>query len=190
MTRRPSSSEAEPDRTIGDLLRVGLVETVDLEAGKVVVSFGDQTTPPIDWLMIVGDTTVWIPPTQGQQILVVTPEGDVEQAIALNGLPSSAFAPLFLGLKNAIRFADGAQVSYDPEAEQLDIQTPGKVSMTAPGGLTLTGDTKIVGKLDVTDNITTPKTVTGETDVVGGQKSLKGHKHSGGTIAGQTGTPV
>lgn len=180
---RPASQEAGPetDRTIGDLLRVGLVDSVDLAAGKAVVSFGDQTTPPIDWLMVVGDTTIWIPPTVGQQVLVLTPEGDVDQAMILNGLPSSAFAPLFLGLKNAIRFADGAQVTYDPEGEQLDVQTPGKVNVTAPGGVTITGDTKIIGKLDVTENITTPKTVTGDTDVVFAGKSAKGHKHPAGS---------
>lgn len=192
MTRRPSKPEAatDTDRTIGDLLRVGLVDSVDLVAGKVVVSFGDQTTPPIDWLMTVGDTTVWIPPTVGQQILVVTPEGDVEQAIALNGLPSSAFAPLFAGLKNAIRFADGAQVSYDPEAGELDVHTPGNVTITAPGGVVIAGGTTITGDVAITGSVTVSETLTATTDVVGGGKSLKDHKHTGGTISGQTGTPV
>ena len=77
---RPASTrqDSDPDRTIGALLRVGTVQSVDLEAGKVIVAMGDQTTPPIDWLMPVGDTTLWIPPTVGQQVLVLAPEGDIE----------------------------------------------------------------------------------------------------------------
>ncbi len=179
--KSPAHQEAGPDtdRMIGDLLRAGLVESVDLEAGKAVVSFGEQTTPPIDWLMLVGDTTVWIPPTAGQQVLVLCPEGDVEQGVILNGLPSSAFAPLFLGLKNAIRFADGGQVSYDPEAEQLAVQTPGSVAITAQGGVTITGDTTITGDVSITGDVGVSKTLTAATDVVGGGKSLKGHKHTG-----------
>ena len=144
---RPASTrqDSDPDRTIGALLRVGTVQSVDLEAGKVIVAMGDQTTPPIDWLMPVGDTTLWIPPTVGQQVLVLAPEGDIEQAMVLNGLPSSAFAPLFLGLVNTIRFKDGAQVSYDPEAERLEVNTPGSVSITAPGGVTIVGDANLSG---------------------------------------------
>tara|TARA_R110002167_G_scaffold12963_4_gene54861 strand:- start:9201 stop:9776 length:576 start_codon:yes stop_codon:yes gene_type:complete len=189
---RPATPEHGPetDRTIGDLLRVGLVVSVDLEAGKAVVSFGEQTTPPIDWMMVVGDTTIWIPPTVGQQVVVLSPEGDVDQGIILNGLPSSLFAPLFLGLKNAIRFADGAQVSYDPEANVLALETPGSVNITAPGGVNITGDTVITGDVQISGDVHTPKTVTGDTDVIAAGKSGKGHKHTGGTISGQTGAPV
>lgn len=188
---RPSARDqggSATDRTIGDLLRAGLIESVDLEAGKAVVSFGDQVTPPSDWLMLVGDTTVWIPPTVGQQVLVLCPEGDPEQAVILNGLPSSAFAPLFLGLKNAIRFADGGQVAYDPEAEHLEIQTPGKVTVTAPAGVDIVGDTTITGDVAITGDVQVSKTLTAETDVVGGGKSLKGHRHPAGSPL--TGTPA
>ena len=199
---RPASTrqDSDPDRTIGALLRVGTVQSVDLEAGKVIVAMGDQTTPLIDWLMLVGDTTLWIPPTVGQQVLVLAPEGDIEQAMVLNGLPSSAFAPLFLGLVNTIRFKDGAQVSYDPEAERLEVNTPGSVSITAPGGVTIVGDTTITGNVSIdgdtaiTGNATIDKTLTATEDVVvavpGAPKSLKAHVHTGGTISGKTGAPV
>ncbi|MFN3931612.1 MAG: phage baseplate assembly protein V [Brevundimonas sp.] len=190
---RPTARDpgaADADRTIGDLLRVGLVESVDLEAGKAVVSFGDQVTPPSDWLMLVGDTTIWIPPTVGAQVLVLCPEGDVDQAIILNGLPSSSFAPLFLGLQNAIRFADGAQVAYDPASAELEVHTPGKVIVTAPAGVTITGDTTITGDVSISGDVAVAKTVTAATDVVGGGKSLKAHKHTGVTTGGGvTGAP-
>lgn len=186
----PSPERPDADRAIGDLLRLGVVRSVDLDAGKVVVAIGDQETPPSDWLMTVGDTTVWIPPTVGQQVLVLCPEADVDQAIVLNGLPSSAFSALFLGLKAAIRFADGAQVDYDPEAAALRVQTPGKVTVVAPGGVAIEGDVGIVGDLSVDGNVSATGTANAAVDVVGAGKSLKGHKHTGGTIDGQTGAPV
>lgn len=172
---------AETDRTIGELVRVGVIESVDLDAGKAVVRFGEQTTPPIDWLMPVGDTTLWIPPTEGQQVAVIAPEGDADQGFIVGGLPSSAMAPLFLGLKNAIRFKDGAQLSYDPDAGDLDVTAVANIRITGPAGIALDGDVAITGKLDVSDDIHTPGTITGDTDVVAAGKSGKGHKHPAGS---------
>lgn len=164
--------------------RVGVIESVDLEAGKVVVAMGDLKTPPIDWVMSVGDTTIWIPPTEGQQVCVLTPDGDAEQAFVLGGLPSSAMAPLFLGLKNAVRFKDGAVASYDPEENELRFELPGGMKIVAPEGLEITGDVKINGKGHITDDVQVDKTLTATTDVVGAGKSLKGHRHLGVTTGG------
>lgn len=198
--RRPAatSSEEDTDRKVGDLLRVGVVETVD-DAGKAEVSFGDQLTPPIDWIMAVGDTTIWLRPTVGQQVLVATPEGDAEQAVIIGGLPTDAQPALPSGASVVIKFKDGARVSYDPEASRLDFDLPGEIQITAPNGATITadttiegdlkvtGDTTLDGKLEVAGNIHTPGTITGDTDVVANGKSGKGHKHAAGSPL--TGTP-
>ena len=184
MTRPSENAGAETDRTIGDLARVGVIESVDLDAGRAVVRLGDELTPPIDWLMAVGETTIWIPPTVGEQVLVVSPEGDAEQGVILGGLPSSAMAPLFLGLKNAIRFSDGAQITYDPQAGELTVETPGSVKVAAPSitidaqTTTINGDVDVQGKLTASD------------DVIAAGKSLKGHKHLGVTTgSGISGAP-
>lgn len=193
--RRPAaaSSEEDTDRKVGDIARVGRVESVDLDAGKAIVSFGDQLTPPIDWLMSVGDTTIWLPPTEGTQVKVLAPEGDTEQASIIGGLPSSQFAPLFQGAKVAIRFKDGAIIKYDPDAHVLEFILPGAAKIIAPDGVTITadttiegdlkvtGDTTLDGKLEVAGNIHTPGTITGDTDVVANGKSGKGHKHAAGS---------
>lgn len=179
MAPQSDNSGAETDRTIGLLAREGVIDSVDLDAGMVVVSFGDQKTPPIDWLMATGDTTIWMPPTKGQQVSVITPEGDIERAYMVGGLKSSEMAPLFLGLKNAIRFKDGALASYDPEENELKLDLPGGMKIVAPNGLDITADVKITGKATITDDVQVDKTLTATTDVVGGGKSLKGHRHLG-----------
>lgn len=190
MTRPTDTAGPETDRLIGDLVRVGVIDSVDLAAGKAIVSFGAQTTPPIDWLMAVGDTTIWIPPTVGQQVAVICPEADPEQGFIVSGLPSSAMAPLFLGRKNAIRFSDGAEIRYDPDAGQLNVETPGKVTLVAPGGVLIQGDTTIDGAVEITGDVHTPGTITGDTDVVAAGKSGKGHKHTGVTAgSGVSGGP-
>lgn len=178
MTRAPSTSNAETDLTIGNLARVGVIDRVDLQAGKAVVRFGEELTPPIDWLMAAGDTKIWLPPTVGEQVQVLASEGDVEQAVILGGLPSSVFAPLFLGAAVAIRFKDGAVIKYDPETHRLDFDLPGAAVITAPQGVTVSGDVHIQGDLKTSGSIAA------DGDVKAGDISLKTHLH-GSVAAGQ-----
>jgi phage baseplate assembly protein V len=197
-TPAAASSDQDTDRKIGDLLRVGVIESVDA-AGKAVVSFGDQLTPPIEWLMAVGDTTIWLRPTVGQQVLVASPEGDAEQASIVGGLPSDAHPALPSAASVVIKFKDGGLITYDPDASRLNFDLPGEVQIIAPNGVNITGDTMIDGtlqvtgdttldaKLEVAGDIHTPKTITGDTDVVASGKSGKGHKHPAGSPL--TGTP-
>ncbi|MDO9607215.1 MAG: phage baseplate assembly protein V [Brevundimonas sp.] len=173
MNRRPKSAGADTDRAIGRLVREGAIASVDREAGKAVVDFGDGSlSPPIDWNMQVGDTTIWMPPTVGQQVSVVSPEGDDERAYIDASFPSSQFAPLFMGATVAIRFKDGALISYDPESHALDFQLPGTATITAAGGLTIGADVAVQGDL------TSTGTISADVDVVGAGKSLKTHRHT------------
>jgi phage baseplate assembly protein V len=78
-------------------------------------------------------------------------------------------------------FPDGASISYNHASHALAVTLPagGTATIDAPGGMTVNGDVTVNG------------TVTATTDVVGGGKSLKGHKHGGVQAGGaQTGTPV
>lgn len=182
---RPAA-RATSDRAIADLVREGVVESVDLETGKAVVRLGEILTPPIDWRMAVGDTTIWIAPTVGQPVTVTCPEGDIERAFICGSLPSSQMAPLFLGVKVGIRFKDGALITYDPEAKKLAFQLPGEAEITAPQGVKLYADTDIEGDVSIKGNVSiegglvATKVVEGKEDVLGGGKSLKGHKHPNG----------
>ena len=174
MSRNPrASASSETNRALADLVREGVVDSVDLVAGKAIVRLGDILTPPCDWSMSVGDTTIWNPPTVGQPVTVTCPEGDIERAFISNSLPSSQMAPLFMGAKVAIRFKDGSLLSYDPDAGELRFDLAGKASVVAPAGLSIEADVAITG------NLTASGTLTGEQDVIGSGKSLKSHKHSG-----------
>lgn len=171
----PASSTAETHRALADLVREGVVDSVDLSAGKAIVRLGDILTPPCDWSMSVGDTTIWNPPTVGQPVTVTCPEGDIERAFISSSLPSSNMAPLFMGAKVAVRFKDGSLLSYDPDAGDLRFDLAGKASVVAPAGLSIEADVTITG------NLLASGTLTGEQDVIGAGKSLKSHKHTGVT---------
>ena len=182
---RPAN-RTDADRALADLVREGVVASVDLDAGKAVVRLGEILTPPIDWRMAVGDTTIWIAPTEGQPVTVTCPEGDIERAFISGSLPSSQMAPLFLGVKVGIRFKDGALITYDPEAKKLQLQLTGEAEITAPEGVTVIADTSIKGDVaidgdvTVTGGLVAQKTLEGKQDVIAAGISGKGHKHPAG----------
>lgn len=179
---RPAAAAAT-DRAIADLVREGVVDSVDLIAGKAIVRLGDLFTPPIDWAMAVGDTTIWIAPTAGQPVTVTCPEGDIERAFISCSLPSSQMAPLFLGASVGIRFKDGALITYDPEAQKLQLQLTGAAELVAPDGLTIKADVNIEGDVAIQGGLKASGVVEGEEDVVFAGKSAKAHTH-GGVTAG------
>lgn len=173
MNRRPQSAGADTDRAIGRLVREGVIASVDYDAGTLIVDFEDGSmSPPLDWLMFVGDVTIWCPPTKGTQVSVISPEGDDERAYLDGVHPSSQFAPLFLGAAFGIRFKDGALIKYDPVSHVLDFALPGSAVITAPDGMTLAADVAVQG------NITSTGTISADVDVVGAGKSLKSHRHT------------
>jgi len=183
----------DPHGRIGELLRIGKVEQVDHAAGRIVVSVGEIRTAAIRWLeRRAGATRTWSPPSVGEQILLICPEGDIEGAIALGSLTQNAFPLPGDNARELVQFEDGSIVAFDPENSTLDVTLAagatlnvitGSANITAPDGVTITADTAIDGKLTVTGN------VEADGDVKAGAISLKAHKH-GGVSAGTAQTAV
>lgn len=168
----------DPTSLIGAALRVVVIESVDLPNATCRVRDGDILSGDIPWLAArAGSVRVWSPPSVGEQCLLLCPEGDMLAAIVLAGLFCDAHpAP---GADNTvlIRFDDEAVISYSPTSHMLraTLPTGGKVDIEAPGGVTITGNLYVNGDVSIDG------TATASTDVVGGGKSLKGHKHLGVT---------
>lgn len=177
------------------LVRLGTVTAVDLAAARCVVRFGDPDdddggteTPPIRWLMFrAGKTRVWSPPSVGEQVILLTPDGQLAAAIAVTGIDQDAFPPAGDTLTELIAFEDGARIGYDPEGHALTAILPAGATaeIEAPGGITLRGPVSIEGDVSVTGAIEASG------DVTGNGTSLHTHKHGGVQAGGgETGAPV
>ena len=185
-------------RQLANLIRFGTVHAV---AGKrVQVKLGGLLTRPLPWLATrAGTTKTWAPPDIGEQVMVLSPNGDVGAGVAIGGIfcdafdvPSEAHADTVV-----MAFGDGAVVLYDRAAHVLRATLPaeGHVAVTAPGGITLTGHVAIDGELSVSQAATFAQTVhasqaiTSDADVKAGAISLTNHPHAnvqpGGGISGK-----
>lgn len=177
--RSPEDTPTDADQ----LIRFGVIESVDLGSGRCVVSLDDESrSPPIRWIEgRAGRTRTWSPPSEGEQVVLLCPAGEIGAAVALRGLSSNTFPAPGNSQIELIEFDDGAVFSYDPQAHALACILPagGTAEITAPGGLTLNGDLVVKGK------------VSADGDVLVGSISLKGHKHSGVSAgSAQSGGPL
>lgn len=193
---------ASPDHTrnLSNLIRLGTVAEVDLTARRCRVQSGELVTDFLPWLVpAAGALIVWAAPSVGEQVLVLSPDGETMGGVVLRGLYSDDFpAPGDGADLTVVQFGDGAAVSYDAAAHQLLAVLPsgGKAEVTADGGitingpLTVNGETTINGQTTVNSDAHVTGTVTADTDVLGGGISLKNHKTTGVTPgAGISGPP-
>lgn len=190
---------ADIDRRIENLLQLGTIASVDLQAKRCTVKVGDLVTAPIPWLeQRAGATRTWSPPSDGEQVLLLSPGGDPKRGVVLRGVYSTANpAPADREKLDHATYADGAVIEYDAVAHKLTATLPdgATADITASGGIHATGDVTITGKLRVTDTVQLDSdvhcdaTVTSDTDVVGGNVSLKNHPTTGVTAGSDLSGP-
>ncbi|EHJ59927.1 putative baseplate assembly protein V (gpv) [Novosphingobium pentaromativorans US6-1] len=182
--RTPQDTPTDPDA----LLRYVTIASVDLAAARCSVTIdaseedGAVESPPLPWLAPrMGDTKAWLPPSVGEQALLLCPGGEIGAGVVVGGLtchanPAPIDEPVAL-----LRFKDGASLTYDPDAHELLLQLPAGATtvLASDGGIDLIGNVNLTG------------TLTASEDVTASGVSLKGHKHGGVQGGGsQTGGPV
>lgn len=188
-----TASREEIPADINNMVRIGTVVSVDLAEARCIVRYGDPDddepaeSPPIRWLAArAGMTRSWSPPSVGEQVVLLSPDGQIGASVALLGLVQDAFPPLGSTTTEMLEFADGAQITYDPEASALVARLPagGTAEIEAPGGITLRGDVTIEGSVSVSQSVTAAQ------DVLADGISLKSHRHGGVQAGGaQTNPP-
>ncbi len=188
---RARTDEADFDPS--ELIQIGTVQSVDFAAARCIVAVGDTETPPLPWMESrMGETRIWSPPSEGEQVLLICMDGELAGGVVLRGIPSDAFPPAGDSAEEVLLFKDGARIAYDADAHRLTAQLPaGSAIEVTADTVTINGDVTIAGDVSIDGAATVTRTLTADDDVVGGGKSLKGHTH-GGVQAGaaQSGPPA
>lgn len=195
-----SSNEEDIPADLSALIRFGTVIEVTLSPPRCRVRFGDPEdggddgeTPPIRWLAgRAGKTRRWSPPSVGEEVLLLAPDGQIGNAVALTGLSNDDNPPPSEEDVELIRFDDGAILSYDAAAHALTAILPagGTVAIEAAGGVSIKGPVTIEGAVSIEGDVTIEGSASATTDVTADGISLKNHRH-GNVQAGvaKTGVP-
>lgn len=189
--------DPETSRRLGDLIRWGAVHSVDLDAKRCVVESDGALSGPLPWLTgAAGAMRIWAPPTVGEQVMLLCPEGDLAAAVALKGVFSTTFPSPSDQELLLVDFDDGAVLTYRPATHELRVALPagGSVVLVAPAGVEIEGDLSVSGNVAVGGGVQVDEDlqVSGEAivsgDVTGDGKSLSTHRHTavmaGGGISG------
>lgn len=188
-TEKPAAALdlGEAARRAFNTVRAGTIAELDLARARARVDYGPAgsrvLTGWLPWMSsAAGEDRDWRPPSVGEQVLLLAPAGELSAAWILPGAYAADFpAPWSAGSKRVTAYRDGAIVSYDTEAHELEAILPegGKALIAAPGGLSVTGDTEvggdvsIDGNLSVTGTIKAGKAISSEADVSDGSGSMK-----------------
>lgn len=126
MTARTEGIEelALPDleRRQANAIRVGTVLAVDYAAARVRIKSGDIETAWLPWSTGRASAAKrrWDPPEVGEQVVVLSPTGDMRQGVVLTGVfQDDAGAPSDSGDKDTTVYGDGTVIEYDRASHTL-----------------------------------------------------------------------
>ncbi len=190
---------SEGERVQASMIRVGRVTEVDPVNALAKLKVGGLDTDWLPWgVTRAGGTRTASAPTVGEQRLIFAPYGDTGQGVIGPAIYQDDHpAPTDRGDVDAVVFADGTRVEYDPAANKLQIDVAGsalvvinckEATVNAATKVKLaTPETELTGNLTVGGNAT----FNGTSVTHGGVNIGKTHKHGGVTAGGaQTTGPV
>ena len=136
---------ADLARLIENIVRFGTVAEVQMQPPRVKVSSGNITTTWLPWLNLrAGADREWDPPTIGEQVVLLSPSGNLTQGVALTGLFSDLITAN--GDREGLHrrtYRDGAVIEYDSIAKHLRATLPGTAEVTAVGDISITSGGQI-----------------------------------------------
>ncbi|NNS09317.1 phage baseplate assembly protein V [Erwinia sp. JH02] len=132
-------TQAESARLLQNLIRVGTVIQVDYVQYVARVQAGGNKTDWIRWgAQRAGDAQTWWAPAVGEQVVILSPGGDLENAfIAFSLYGADALPPDTSQTSHVTRYPDGAKVSYDPASGMRSVTGIQNALVDASGTLTL-----------------------------------------------------
>ncbi|MNZ35180.1 phage baseplate assembly protein V [Pseudomonas sp. Marseille-Q5299] len=189
------NSLAEINRLLENLIRFGTVAEVQHVPPRVKVQTGGMLTTWLPWLAWrAGESREWDPPTVNEQVLLLSPSGQLANGVAVTGLFSDLITANGdrAGLHRRT-YADGAVVEYDSVAHHLVATLPdgGTTELISTGGIHIVGDITHEGDYIQTGNQNVTGLVTVTQDVIANGISLVKHVHDGVMSGpGKTGAPA
>lgn len=148
-------STTELWRRLANTVRTGTVAEADYLNARVRVQIEDLTTAWLPWVaQRAGEDATWWPPEVGEQVVVLSPSGELEQGIVVGSLYYQSYpAPADAATIRRIQMGDGAVFEYDREAKKLTVSLPGDADVTVKGkaSFKVTGNVSVAtdGKADV-----------------------------------------
>lgn len=182
--------DAQIERRLNNLIRIGQVEQVDYSQARARVRCGAQLTDWIAWTSLrAGGDRDWVAPEVGEAVVILALGGRPELSVIIGSIYHDAHpANGDRADLRRVTFADGTVCEYDRAAHRFTLNVPaggaevvvnsgGQVTVAAAGHLNLTSEAEIYLAAP-SIAIQGPVTQVGG-DIVSDGISLKTHVHGG-----------
>jgi phage baseplate assembly protein V len=147
---------ADLARRVANMIRVGRIAAVDHAAQRVRVDCAEIRTTWLPWqTQRAGATRTWDPPTVGEQVMILSPSGELAAGIVIPALYCQDHpAPDASPTTHVVDYPDGARISYDHATGALAasgvttavVQASGSITCDTPQ-TTFTGAVTVEGLL-------------------------------------------
>lgn len=133
---------ADMQRRLANVVRVGVVASVDLPASRCRVTIGEIQTAPLPFITCkAGEDRTWHPPEVGEQVIVLAPSGELAAGFVLGGVYTTSHpAPSTSPDVAKMLFKDGSTATYDRALHTLTLDLPpsgSSLSVTVNGNATI-----------------------------------------------------
>ncbi|KLT22638.1 baseplate assembly protein GpV [Wolbachia endosymbiont of Armadillidium vulgare str. wVulC] len=124
---------SELNRKLANVIRIGVVKEIDYEKAKVRVKIGEFLTDWLPWItMKAGEDRSWLPPNIDEQVIVLSPFGELSLGVALAGIYQQKYAaPKNKKEINSVKFQDGTKFTYNKGKHHLEIEVVDKITLKA-----------------------------------------------------------
>ncbi|MCJ8271675.1 MAG: phage baseplate assembly protein V, partial [Psychrosphaera sp.] len=142
--RYPQINSADIQNRLSRIITVGTVAETDYEKARVKVTVGEWTTGWLPWLTSRASNDVsWWALEVGEQVLVVSPSGDMAQGIVIGGIYQQQQQQLVSDVAadqrqniHRVKYQDGTVIEYDREKHVLKADVKGDVELLVEKNLT------------------------------------------------------
>ena len=180
-------------RQLSNLIRLATVTEIDTELARVKVAFLDNKTGWIAWTAArAGNVRTWSPPSVGEQVVLLCPNGVTEQAVCLPALyKNECPAPDNSPDNDTVVYPDGALIRYNAKAHSLNAILPdGAITtITSNGGLTFNGSVAINGNVSVKGNINASGNIADSKRSMSADRGIYNNHTHIGNMGSPTGPP-
>lgn len=132
----------ELNRRTSNVIKYGAIEEVDYATAKVKVRMGDLLTAWLPWSTKSSNTRHWQAPEIGEQVVVASPSGELNQGVIIGSMPQDLHPPVGNSVdKHRIDYGNGDFFEYDRATGDLVINVSGNLTINAGGTVTVTAQT-------------------------------------------------
>lgn len=118
------------ERRVANMVRYGVVHQVDYANKRVKIKSGEIVTAWLKWPAASASSfkRTWTPPAVGEQVVLLSPTGDLRQATILPGQYQNSYdAPSVDPDTDLAQYSDGTKIEYNRSTQTYTIESTGHV---------------------------------------------------------------